>query len=173
VQDRPRKVQKNKIKNRAVGSKEVDPLPQALPVHADHLSYGHAEGDYFPSYFDAGLSGAGDIACEGGQSHSPPQAIVNYYPTSARTTINKSSLPQMADSRSVMPGTKPRMIMLLIEDRRYRTDELAEVHVSLKAAGEGYLGADVKDVCVDLQSGPSRVTYRWCMYARLLGTRSN
>jgi hypothetical protein len=64
---------------------------------------------------------------------------------------------QMAESRSVMPGTKPRMIMLLIEDRRYRTDELAEVHVSLKAAGEGYLEADVKDVCVDLQSGPSRI----------------
>ncbi|KAN0105723.1 hypothetical protein V8E52_010735 [Russula decolorans] len=63
----------------------------------------------------------------------------------------------MAESRSVMPGTKPRMIMLLIEDRRYRTDELAEVHVSLKAAGEGYLEADVKDVCVDLQSGPSRI----------------
>ncbi|KAN0108929.1 hypothetical protein V8E52_009797 [Russula decolorans] len=72
----------------------------------------------------------------------------------------------MADSRSVMPGTKPRMIMLLIEDRRYRTDELAEVHVSLKAAGEGYLGADVKDVCVDLQSGPSRVPPRCSLCAK-------
>jgi hypothetical protein len=48
----------------------------------------------------------------------------------------------MADSRSVTPGTKRRMITLLIEDRRHGTDELAEVHVPLKAAGEGYLWAD-------------------------------
>ena len=31
------------------------------------------------------------------------------------------------------------MITLFIEDRRHGTDELAEVHVLLKAAGEGYL----------------------------------
>jgi hypothetical protein len=30
------------------------------------------------------------------------------------------------------------MMTLLIEDRRNRTDELAEVHVPLKAANEGY-----------------------------------
>jgi hypothetical protein len=50
------------------------------------------------------------------------------------------------------------MITLLIEDRRHGT-ELAEVHVPLKGAGEGYLWlwADAKDVCVALQSGPSRI----------------
>ena len=49
------------------------------------------------------------------------------------------------------------MVTLLIEDRRHRTDELAEVHVPLKVAGGGYLWADAKDVCVALQSGPSRI----------------
>jgi hypothetical protein len=63
----------------------------------------------------------------------------------------------MADSRSVTPGTKPRLITLLIEDRRHGTDELAEVHVPLKTVGEGRLWADAKDVCVALQSGPSRI----------------
>jgi hypothetical protein len=63
----------------------------------------------------------------------------------------------MADSRSVTAGTKRRMITLLIEDRRHGTNELAEVHVPLKAAGEGYLWADAKDVCAALQSGPSRI----------------
>ena len=108
----------------------MGPLPHAPPVPAVHLSYGHAEGDYFPYDFDAGLPGADDITCEGGQSHSPLQAIVNPYPTPARTIVDKeSSLPLMADPRSVTPGTMPCM---LIEDRRYRTDELAEVRVSLK-----------------------------------------
>ena len=50
----------------------------------------------------------------------------------------------MADSRSVTPGTKPRVVTLLIEDRRPGTDELADVHVSLKTSGEGYLWADAK-----------------------------
>jgi hypothetical protein len=65
----------------------------------------------------------------------------------------------MADSRLVTPGTGPRMITLLIEDRRHGTDELAEAHVPLKAAGKGYLWlwAYAKDVCVALQSGPSRI----------------
>ena len=47
------------------------------------------------------------------------------------------------------------MITLLIEHRRHGTDELAEVHVPLDAAGEGYLWADAKDVCVALQSESS------------------
>jgi hypothetical protein len=72
-------------------------------------------------------------------------------------TSKESSPALMADSRSVTPGTMPRMITLLIEDRRHGTDELAEVHVLLKAAGEGHLWADAKDVCVALQSGPSRI----------------
>jgi hypothetical protein len=156
VQDCPRNVQKKK--NRAASSKEVGPLPQAPPPPADHLSYDHAEGDYFPPKFEAGPSGASNIACEGGQSLSPSQAIVSHYPTSVRATTSKeSSLALMADSRSVTPGIKPRMITLLIEDRRHGTDELAEVHVPLKVASEGHLWADAKDVCVALQSGPSRI----------------
>ena len=153
-------VQRNK--SRAASSKEVGKLlpaqPAPAPRLADQLSYDHAEGDYLPSYFEAGPSGASDIVSEGGQSLSPPQDIVNHYPTSARIATSKeSSLALMADSRSVTPGTKPRMVTLLIEDRRHGTDELAEVRVPLKAAGEGYLWADAKDVCVALQSGPSRI----------------
>jgi hypothetical protein len=49
------------------------------------------------------------------------------------------------------------MITLLIEDQRHGTNELAEVYVPLKAAGEGYLWADANDVYVVLQSGPSRI----------------
>jgi hypothetical protein len=155
VQDCPRNVQK---KNRAANSKEAGPLLQAPPAPADHLSYDHAEPDYFPSYFEAGPSGASNIDCEGEQSLSPPRAIVSQYPTSAHTIASKeSSLALMADSRSVTPGTTPRLITLLIEDRRHGTDELAEVHVPLKAAGEGHLWADAKDVCAALQSGPSRI----------------
>jgi hypothetical protein len=139
VQDRPRNLQKNK--NRPASSKEVGPLLQAPPALADHLSYDHAEGDNFPSYSQAGPSGASDISCEGGQSLSPPQVIVNHYPTSSRTTTSKeSSLALMADWRLVTPGTWLRMITLLIEDRRHGT-ELAEVHVPHNGAGEGYLWA--------------------------------
>ncbi|KAI0268658.1 hypothetical protein BC834DRAFT_820858 [Gloeopeniophorella convolvens] len=49
------------------------------------------------------------------------------------------------------------MITLLIEDRRTQTDELAEVRVPLKTAGEGFFWADASDVCGALQSGPSRI----------------
>ena len=98
-------MQKNK--NRAASSKEV----QALAAPADHLSYDHVEGDYFPSYFEVGPSGASDTTChcEGGQSLSPPQTT-----TSARATTT-----------------------LLIEDRRHETDELAEVRAPVKTAGDG------------------------------------
>ena len=60
---------------------------------------------------------------------------------------------------------KTRLITLLIEDRRHGADELAQVHVPLKTAGEG-LWADAKDVCVALQSGLSRIdAIRLCVYA--------
>jgi hypothetical protein len=39
------------------------------------------------------------------------------------------------------------MITLLIEDRCHGPNELAEVHVPLKAAGEGYLWADAGCMC--------------------------
>ena len=77
VQDHPRNVQKNK--SRSASSKEVGSLPQAPPAPADHLSYDLTEGDYFPSYFEAGPSGVSNIACEGGRSLSLPQDIVNHH----------------------------------------------------------------------------------------------
>jgi hypothetical protein len=66
-------------------------------------------------------------------------------------------LPGPDGGLALTPETKRRMITLPIEDRRHGTDELAEVHVPLKAAGKGYLWADAKDVRVALQSGPSRI----------------
>ncbi|KAN0105730.1 hypothetical protein V8E52_010742 [Russula decolorans] len=84
-----------KNKDRAASSKEMGPLPQTPPAPADHLSYNNAEGDNFLSYLEAGPSS------------------------------KESSLTLMADSRSVMPGTEPHMITLLIEDRRHGTDQLA------------------------------------------------
>jgi hypothetical protein len=181
MQDHPRKVRNKKKKknNKAASSKEVDLLPQAPPAPADHLSYHHAGGDCIPSHSEAGPSGASnDIVCEGGQSLSSPQAIENHYPTSARNTTagEESSLaPAMADSRSMTPGPNTHVITLLIEDRRHGTDHLTEVHVPLTAGNDGCLGclwADAEDVCVALQSGPSRIDGA-CTPRLLVTSRSN
>ena len=47
---------------------KIGPLPRAQPARAGHIyrppwlrSRSDAEGDYFPSYFEAGPSGTGDI----------------------------------------------------------------------------------------------------------------
>jgi hypothetical protein len=63
------------------------------------------------------------------------------------------------------------MITLLIEDRRHGADELAEVHVLLKAAGEGYLLGRCKGSVCSLAKWA--VSYRWCVDAQLLVTRPN
>ena len=162
VQSRSRNVQQQR--NRAGGLKDNDVggslSPPAAP--ADNGNYDHAES-YYPSYYKAEPSSAGNTVRVGGKSLSPPPkespgpspSIVNHYPGSARTT---SSPAVKSSSLSETPGTKPRMVTLLIEDRRNGTDELAEVHVPLKTIGEeGCLWADAKDVCAALQSGPSRI----------------
>ena len=161
VQSRSRNVQQQR--NRAGGLKDNDVggslSPPAAP--ADNGNYDHAES-YDPSYYKAEPSSAGNTVRVGGQSLSPPPkesprpspSVVNHYPGSARMT----SPALKSSSRSETPGTKPRMVTLLIEDRRNGTDELAEVHVPLKTIGEeGCLWADAKDVCAALQSGPSRI----------------
>jgi hypothetical protein len=178
AQDFPRNLQnKNKNKNRAASSYEMDSLLQApQPAAVDDGGYGydHAEGDYCPSYYEAEPSGASEIVREGGQSLSPPQAVVNHHPASAHITSKESSPAAMADSRSVTPSTKPRMVTLLIEDRRHGTDELAEVHVPLKTTSEGCLWADARDVCAALQSGPSRIDGGlFCMHALIELTDSS
>jgi hypothetical protein len=155
---------RNKQKNRA-GSKDVGlPPTRPPPAPVDDGNYDHAQG----YYYEIEPSGASNTVHEGRQSLSPPPPktwesprptppVVDHYPTSARTTSKESSPAPMTESRLQTPGTKPRMVTLLIEDRRLATDELVEVHVPLKAAGEGYLWADAKDVCAALQSGPSRI----------------
>jgi hypothetical protein len=167
-QAHPRNVQKNRA-----GVKEMSHDPQP-PTPANSGSYDHGE-DYYPSYYEAEPSNISHtpVAHEvrgGGQSLSPPppktwesprpsSSTVNTYPAPTRTTRYESSPALTADSRPhhlLTPSTKPRMLTLLIEDRRNGTDELAEVRVQLKFA-DGYFWADAKEVCAALQSGPSRI----------------
>ncbi|KAI0000407.1 hypothetical protein BJV77DRAFT_386473 [Russula vinacea] len=159
VQGRSRNMQKNRA-----GSNDVA-LPPPPPAPADDSNYDHAQS----YYYETELSGAGNTVREGAQSLSPPPPkiwesprptppVVDQYPTSAGTTSKETSPAPVTDSRSQQtPGIKPRMVTLLIEDRRLATDELVEVYVPLKTIGEGYLWADAKDVCAALQSGPSRI----------------
>ena len=156
AQFRLRNVQKNRADSKGVASV----LPPA-PTPANDGSYHHA-GGYYPSYIEAGSSDSSNIVAhtvrETWESPGLSSPGVNDYPASARTTSKESS--PTADSRSLTPGTKPRMLTLLIEDRRHGTDELVEVHVPVKPMGEGYLWADAKDVSAALQSGPSRIDGR-------------
>ena len=159
VQGRSRNMQKNRA-----GSNDVA-LPPPPPAPADDSNYDHAQS----YYYETELSGAGNTVREGAQSLSPPPPkiwasprptppVVDQYPTSAGMTNKETSPAPVTDSRSQQtPGIKPRMVTLLIEDRRLATDELVEVHVPLRTIGEGYLWADAKDVCAALQSGPSRI----------------
>ncbi|KAH9978808.1 hypothetical protein BGW80DRAFT_696853 [Lactifluus volemus] len=160
-------------RNRA-GTKEMGCTPQS-PAPVNDSNYDHMEEDYYSSYYEAVPSDASHTPVthdvrEGGQSLSPPpqrtwepprpsSSAVNAYPVSTHTTSKESSPSLMADSRprrSSTPSTKPRMLTLLIEDRRNGSDELAEVRVRLKFA-EGYFWADAIEVCSALQSGPSRI----------------
>jgi hypothetical protein len=160
-------------RNRA-GTKEMSRTPQS-PAPVNNSSYDHVEEDHYSSYYEAAPSDSSHTPVthdvrDGGQSLSPPpprtwgpsrpsSSAVNAYPVSTHTTSNESSPALVADSRpcrSSTPSTKPRMLTLLIEDRRNGSDELAEVRVPLKFA-EGYFWADAKEVCATLQSGPSRI----------------
>ena len=167
-QARPRNVQENRT-----GAREMSYTPQH-PAPANDGSYDHG-GDYYTSYYeaersDASLTSVAHEVHDGGQSLSPPpprtwesprpsSSAVNSYPASKHTTSHESSPALVPDSharRPLTPSTKPRMLTLLIEDRRNGSDELAEVRVRLKFA-EGYFWADAKEVCAALQSGPSRI----------------
>jgi hypothetical protein len=169
VQAHPRDVQKT----RAGLGEEVGPIPPSrAPTPADDGGYGHAR-NYYPSYYkgelyDASNAGAQTVS-DGGQSLTPPRPnnwessprssppFVSHYSAPSHTASNEPSPAFKTESREATPGTKPCMLTLLIEDQRSGTDELAEVHVPLKTAGEGQLWADAKDVCAALQSGPSRI----------------
>lgn len=162
VQGRPRNVQQQRNRAGDLKNKDVGGSPLQPAAHADNGNYDHAES-YYPTYYEAEPSSASNTVHLEGQSLSPPSeesprlspSVVNHYPGSARLTTSSAL---KTNSRSETPGTKLRMITLLIEDRRHGTDELAEVHVPLKTIGEeGSLWADAKDVCAALQSGPSRI----------------
>ena len=171
VPARPRDLQKNRAGLEETEVSSVPPPPAPAPAPANGGSYDHARG-YYPPYYETEPLDASSTAAhtvhDGGQSLSPPPpktwdsprpspSAVNHYLTSARTTSKESSPAFTTDSRSQTQGPKPRMVTLFIEDRRHGTDELAEVHVPLRAIGEGYLWADAREVCAALQSGPSRI----------------
>ncbi|KAF8265797.1 hypothetical protein EI94DRAFT_1734555 [Lactarius quietus] len=127
-------------------------------------------GDYYPQSRTLRLhSQVVHEVCEKEPSLSPPPpktwvspgsspATAYHYHVSAGTTRAEPSPSIVENSRRVVtPSTKPRMLTLLIEDRRHGTDDLAEVRVPLRAADEGYFWADAKQVCAALQGGPSRI----------------
>jgi len=157
---------RNTQKSRAGLKDEVSGIPPPpAPTHGGN--YDHTR-DYYP-YYEGERSDETNTVTHTHQDPPPPKIshspgpsplVVNQYPASGRITSKSSSPALRADSRSLSPGIKPRMITLLIEDRRYGADELAEVHVPLKTAGEGYLWADAKDICAALQTGPSRIDGR-------------
>jgi hypothetical protein len=154
------------------GTKEMSCIPQS-PAPVNDSGYDHVEEDCYSTYYvpvpsDASHTPVTHDVRDGGQSLSPPPprtwepsrpSSSAAYPVSTHTTSNESSPALVSDSRprrSSTPSTKPRMLTLLIEDRRNGSDELAEVRVRLKFA-EGYFWADAIEVCAALQSGPSRI----------------
>ena len=146
---------------------DVAPVPSPR-VLSPNYDYG---GDYYPpsEHSVIGNSPAVHEVGEKEQSLSPPPpktwvspgsspATVYHHHASAGTTRTEPSPLIVENSRRPLtPSMKPRMLTLLIEDRRHGTDELAEVRVPLKAAEEGHFWADAKQVCAALQSGPSRI----------------
>lgn len=164
--------------------KDVVPVPPPPALSPDN-SYDYGMDYYPPSEHSViGKSPAVHEVCEKEESLSPPPpktwvspgsspATAHHYHPSAGTTQTEPSPLIVENSRRPMtPSTKPRMLTLLIEDRRHGTDELAEVRVPLKVADEGHFWADAKQVCAALQSGPARID-GVSLLAQLLCVRQN
>jgi hypothetical protein len=182
VRARSRSMQKNRAASQEMPSVSSPTAP------ANGGGYDHSR-DYYPSGYDAELPDVSNItvhATDEGvrvqspstppkkwESPRPSPPVINHYPASTYATSKEPSPAHAIESRPLTPPTKSRMLTLLIEDRRNGSDELAEVHVPLKIAGEGYLWADAKDVCVALQSGPSRIDGEAFRVARLRKSRIN
>lgn len=150
-----RSLRKNKTEENDVAS--VPPPPALSPNN----SYDYGE-DYYPPSEHSNIGNSPAVPEEQSLSPPPPKTWVSpgsspattyHYPAPAQTTRMEHSPPIV----EVTPSTKPRMLTLLIEDRRHGTDELAEVRVPLRTADEGHFWADAKQVCAALQGGPSRI----------------
>ena len=145
---------------------DVAPVPPP-PALSPHGSYDYGEVYYSQPEHSIGNSPAAHQIK--GQSLSPPPpktwvspgsspaTAFHYHTPTGATCAEPSPLIGENSRHPVTPSAKPRMLTLLIEDRRHGTDELAEVRVPLKAAHEGHFWADAKQVCAALQGGPSRI----------------
>jgi hypothetical protein len=133
AQDCPWNMQKKKKKNGVASLKEVGPPSVGMGHTYQPCWLWYTKGDCFHSYLRLGLPAweiQYTVACETVQRLSPPQAIINRYPTiSVHTTTSKdSSLALIADLCSVTLRSKLCMITLLIEGQCCGTDEWAEIH---------------------------------------------
>lgn len=145
---------------------DVAPVPPP-PALSPNGSYDHGEVYYPPTEHSAGNSPAVHEVKEQSLSPPPPMTWVSpgsspatayhYHAPTGATRAEASSPNDENSRRPATPSAKPRMLTLLIEDRRHGTDELAEVRVPLRAADEGHFWADAKQVCAALQGGPSRI----------------
>jgi hypothetical protein len=150
-------------KNKTEGN-DVVPVPPP-PALSPNNNYDY-EGDYYPPSEHSIVGNSPVYEKEQSLSPPPPKTWVSpgsspataYHHAAVGVTRVEPPPPIVENSlRPLTPSTKPRMLTLLIEDRRHGTDELAEVRVPLRAADEGYFWADAKQVCAALQSGPSRI----------------
>jgi hypothetical protein len=145
---------------------DVAPVPPP-PALSPNGSYDHGEVYYPPTEHSAGNSPAVHEVKEQSLSPPPPMTWVSpgsspatayhYHAPTGATRAEASSPNDENSRRPATPSAKPRMLTLLIEDRRHGTDELAEVRVPLRVADEGHFWADAKQVCAALQGGPSRI----------------
>ena len=151
---------KNKMEENDVAT--VPPPPALSPNGGDYGEVYHPQPEH-----SIGNSPAVHQVKEQSLSPPPPKTWVSpgsspatayhYHTPTGATCAEPSPLAQENPRHPVTPSAKPRMLTLLIEDRRHGTDELAEVRVPLKAAHEGHFWADAKQVCAALQGGPSRI----------------
>ncbi|KAH8073004.1 hypothetical protein BXZ70DRAFT_902932 [Cristinia sonorae] len=94
-----------------------------------------------------------DVPHQSASQPFPRHDVVSQVPSQDHSHASSSRKRKSSKSSDVL-----RVLTLLIEDTRTNPPDclLAEVRVPLRDAGEGYW-ADAKDVCDELQIGPSRI----------------
>lgn len=93
-------------------------------------------------------------------SHPPSQQYEGHSRHDSVDHSHASSSRKKQSSRSAAADL--RCLTLLIEDKRFHPPEnlLTEVHVRLRETADGHW-ADAKDICDELQFGPSRIDGRY------------
>lgn len=100
---------------------------------------------------------------------SHPRSTSQTHEGASAASSNDYNNPSSARKKKTpRPTLVLRILTLLIEDMRMNPPDnlLTEVKVPLKEAGDGFW-ADAKDVCDELQIGPSRIDGMCCMLRRV------